>query len=228
LFPGYKGPWSVSFISFIVRSTSVHIPIWESCIISWLSVSLVEETGVPRENHWPALGHWQTLSHNVVSSTPRLSGFELTTLVVMCTDCIGSYKSNYHTITTAPYLIIYIFSFKKERKIRVIFFLCRGCDILALKKLFPGYKGPWSVSFFSFIVRSTSVHIPIWESCNLFFLLRKKEKLGLYFFSVGDVIYWFWYSYFWIAITLKRLLFFVIFLYTINKNKNSLILITKT
>ena len=27
------------------------------------------------------------------------AGFELTTLVVICTDCIGSYKSNYHTIT---------------------------------------------------------------------------------------------------------------------------------
>ena len=29
-----------------------------------------------------------------------LVGFELTTLVVISTDCIGSYKSNYHTITT--------------------------------------------------------------------------------------------------------------------------------
>jgi hypothetical protein len=28
------------------------------------------------------------------------AGFELTTLVVIGTDCIGSYKSNYHTITT--------------------------------------------------------------------------------------------------------------------------------
>jgi hypothetical protein len=28
------------------------------------------------------------------------TGFELTTLVVIGTDCIGSYKSNYHTITT--------------------------------------------------------------------------------------------------------------------------------
>jgi hypothetical protein len=27
------------------------------------------------------------------------AGFELTTLVVIDTDCIGSYKSNYHTIT---------------------------------------------------------------------------------------------------------------------------------
>jgi hypothetical protein len=32
---------------------------------------LVEETGVPRENHRPVANHWQTLSHNVVSSTPR-------------------------------------------------------------------------------------------------------------------------------------------------------------
>ena len=38
------------------------------------SVLLVEETGVPGENHWPAVSHWQTLSHNVVSSTPHLSG----------------------------------------------------------------------------------------------------------------------------------------------------------
>ena len=42
-----------------------------------------------------------TLSHNVVSSTPRHEGgFELTTLVVIGPDCIGSCKSNYHTITT--------------------------------------------------------------------------------------------------------------------------------
>jgi hypothetical protein len=28
------------------------------------------------------------------------AGFDLTTLVVIGTDCIGSFKSNYHTITT--------------------------------------------------------------------------------------------------------------------------------
>jgi hypothetical protein len=43
-------------------------------VISWLSVSLVEETGVPGENHRPATSHWQTLSRNVVLSTPGLSG----------------------------------------------------------------------------------------------------------------------------------------------------------
>jgi hypothetical protein len=40
--------------------------------ISWLSVLLVEETRVPGENHRLAASHRQTLSHNVVSSTPHL------------------------------------------------------------------------------------------------------------------------------------------------------------
>jgi hypothetical protein len=38
-------------------------------VILWESVLLVEETGVPGENHWPVASHWQTLSHNVVAST---------------------------------------------------------------------------------------------------------------------------------------------------------------
>ena len=41
-------------------------------VISWRSVLLVEETGVPGENHRPNASHRQTLSHNVVSSTPPL------------------------------------------------------------------------------------------------------------------------------------------------------------
>jgi len=40
-------------------------------VILWPSVLLVEETGVPGENNRPAASHWQTLSHYVVSSTPR-------------------------------------------------------------------------------------------------------------------------------------------------------------
>ena len=70
--------------------------------ISWQSVLLVEEAGVPGENHRPAASHWQTLSHNVVSNTPcHEKGFKLTTLEVIGTDCTGSYKSNYHTNTSA-------------------------------------------------------------------------------------------------------------------------------
>ena len=40
-------------------------------VISLRLILMVEETG---ENHWPDEGHWQTLPHQVVSSTPRLSG----------------------------------------------------------------------------------------------------------------------------------------------------------
>ena len=41
-------------------------------VISWRSVLLVEETEVSGENHRPVTSHQQILSHNVVSSAPRL------------------------------------------------------------------------------------------------------------------------------------------------------------
>ena len=65
---------------------------------SWRSVLLMEETGEAGENHRPVVRHWQTLSHNVISSAPRMSG--IWTLVLIDTDYIGSCKSIYHTITT--------------------------------------------------------------------------------------------------------------------------------
>ena len=41
-----------------------------------ISVILVEETGVPGENHQPATIHWLILLHNVASSIPHLSGIQ--------------------------------------------------------------------------------------------------------------------------------------------------------
>ena len=38
-----------------------------------------------------------------------MTGLELTTLVVICTDCTGSCKSNYHTTTTTPKMKIWDF-----------------------------------------------------------------------------------------------------------------------
>ena len=46
-------------------------------VILWRSVLLVEDTGVPGENHRPAASHCQALAHNVVSSTPFLSGVRI-------------------------------------------------------------------------------------------------------------------------------------------------------
>jgi hypothetical protein len=40
-------------------------------VISWRSVLFVEETRLPGEHHRPVENHWQTLSHNVESSTPN-------------------------------------------------------------------------------------------------------------------------------------------------------------
>jgi len=40
-------------------------------VISWRSVLLFGGTGVPGENHRSVASHWQTLSHNVISSTHR-------------------------------------------------------------------------------------------------------------------------------------------------------------
>jgi len=38
-------------------------------VISWRSVLLLEENGVPGEYHQPVTSHRQTLSHNVVANT---------------------------------------------------------------------------------------------------------------------------------------------------------------
>ena len=55
------------FMVFNVTFNNISVVLWQSAL-------LAEETGVPGENHRPAASHLQTLSHNVVSSTPRLNG----------------------------------------------------------------------------------------------------------------------------------------------------------
>jgi hypothetical protein len=48
-----------------------QISIKKIVVIWWRSVLLMEDTGVLGKNHRPVASHWQTLSHNVVSSAPR-------------------------------------------------------------------------------------------------------------------------------------------------------------
>ena len=97
-------------------------------VILWGSVLQVEEARIP-ENHQPVASHKQTLSHNVVSSTPHHEpGFELTTFVVIGTDCIGSYKSNNNMITTmtTPCTIIWLLLHQYEEfilNIKYFFFV---------------------------------------------------------------------------------------------------------
>jgi len=70
-------------------------------VISWQSVLLVEEMGVPGENHQPVTSHWQILSHNIAKYTPPWTGIKLTALVVIGTDSTGSCKSKHHMTMTA-------------------------------------------------------------------------------------------------------------------------------
>jgi hypothetical protein len=61
--------------------------------------------------------------------------FELTTLVVIRTDCTGSWKANYHTITTTPEIL-----FKKRQHhiwiIKSILFWTSSNLILSLHQMF--------------------------------------------------------------------------------------------
>ena len=55
----------------IARNLVVYATFNNISVLWWRSVLLVEETEVPGENHPHVASHWRTLSHNVVSSTPR-------------------------------------------------------------------------------------------------------------------------------------------------------------
>jgi hypothetical protein len=69
-------------------------------VFTWLSIFLLEKTGIPGENRSLTLYHIMLYRVHLA-----WTGFELTTLLTICTDCISSYKSNYHmiTTTTAPF-----------------------------------------------------------------------------------------------------------------------------
>jgi hypothetical protein len=97
--------WSTTMNSKILTIPNQKVPLEHSLLFfgkqKWRDLI----TNNPGENHRPVASHWQTLSHkNVMLYTLSWSRFELTTSVVIGTDCIGSCKSNYHTImaTTAP------------------------------------------------------------------------------------------------------------------------------
>jgi hypothetical protein len=120
-----KEDFSVIFFCFMVFNATFN----NISVISWWSVLLVEEIGVPVENHRPVASHWQILSHNVVSSTPRLNGFELATVVVIGTDYIGSWKSYYHKImtTTDPS--------ENERTILLIIYVKPLLNVITIRKM---------------------------------------------------------------------------------------------
>ena len=70
-------------------------------VISWWSVLLVEDIGVPGENHRPVTSHWRTLYHIMLYRVHLdMSEVLAHNVSVDNNECIGSYKSNYHTFMT--------------------------------------------------------------------------------------------------------------------------------
>ena len=111
IFPLFCHVWSCD----IIMVSSIQIKFFVCLLdgdatfnnISVLSVRsdlLEEETVGHGKNGRPVASHWQTLLHVIMLCTSPRSRFELTTSVVICTNCIGSCKFNYHPITakTAP------------------------------------------------------------------------------------------------------------------------------
>jgi hypothetical protein len=76
-------------ILWVEGSTWLWSHSWKDLQLPMQSVPIIT-TRVLRVNHRPFSSHWQTLSHNVHLAW---AGFELATLVVIGTDCIGSCKS---------------------------------------------------------------------------------------------------------------------------------------
>jgi hypothetical protein len=64
-------------------------------VISWRSLLLVEETGIPGKNPTDLTQVTDKLYHIMLYTSPWRR-FDLTTSVVIGTDCIGSCKSNQH------------------------------------------------------------------------------------------------------------------------------------
>jgi hypothetical protein len=75
----------------------------------------VEETGLPEENHLSSASHWQTVSHNVVSNTPRHEqGSNSRCYVVIGTYCTYNCIFNYNTIVTTTTLCLMDVFFNKQ------------------------------------------------------------------------------------------------------------------
>jgi len=75
--------WGLILVWFMVFNTTFN----NISVISRRSVLLMEKTGVPWETHRPVASHWQTLSHNVVSSCTWMRNIYIIRVGEWVSDC---------------------------------------------------------------------------------------------------------------------------------------------
>ena len=95
----------VLFLVYPMLPVSLDCPFWITTSVlsnfNLRSVLLVGKTCIQEENHRHAARNWQTfITLCCIQYTSSWAGFEVTTLVVLGTDCTCSCQSNYQTITT--------------------------------------------------------------------------------------------------------------------------------
>ena len=93
-------PPSVVSVSLHYKISRIRVMVFNATfnnisVILLRPVLLAEETSVLGENHRPAASHWQTLSQNFVSSTPRLSGIR-TLYEISTKTCWSNTKCKHH------------------------------------------------------------------------------------------------------------------------------------
>ena len=72
----------------------------------------------------------KSLTNFITKCCIEYTGFELTTLVVICTDFTGSFKSNYHTITPTTALFLHVMVYIYGKCCNMSRFICILCIYL--------------------------------------------------------------------------------------------------